>query len=397
MVRDFDVLVLGGGISGSVCAYVLEKFGVEDIHLIERSKKIGEAHSPKIDFAEDKGLKELMEKYDLPIFNETNTSRWYSPSGEMFELKSKMSDIWFKRGVEKGGGTEPFEREVLDKTDVEVSTRTRAVNIRKGNVLALDEETDEEVKYSPDIVVDATGNFSPYLNEDKKRNMARRIPAAGFILDEIDIEPDIPHVFFDKDLYGDSYMLIFDGKVNNLSYLLYGLGERGGYLDFDELKNELPTDALSNSHVKGKIHGSIYLSRRCALTEENVLFVGDEANSMDPLLNYGVANAIKSGIFAAKAIAQGDTINEIKREYEHSFKKNLYPELRRNFKLRNVFNDLDNNDLNCLIRTFKELNKEDDIEELLERWDKMVMRGFPQILKRPRLLKMISRFVREMI
>ena len=107
MVRDFDVLVLGGGISGSVCAYVLEKFGVEDIHLIERSKKIGEAHSPKIDFAEDKGLKELMEKYDLPIFNETNTSRWYSPSGEMFELKSKMSDIWFKRGVEKGGELNP--------------------------------------------------------------------------------------------------------------------------------------------------------------------------------------------------------------------------------------------------------------------------------------------------
>jgi len=392
---DPRVLIIGGGIAGSVCARALEKLGIEDIHLIERAKDIGAGHSSKIDFAEDKGLKELMEKYDLPILNETNTSRWYSPSGEMFELKSKISDIWFKRGVEKGG-TGPFEREVLDKTDVEVNTRTRAVKIRKGSVLAVDEESDEEVKYSPDIVVDATGNFSPYLNEDKKRNMVRRIPAGGFILDEIDIEPDIPHVFFDKKMFGDSYLLIFEGSANQISCMAYGIGEKG-YLDFDELKNELPTDAISDSSVKGEISGSLYVSQRCSLARENVLFVGDAANLMDPLLSYGVENAVKSGIFAAEAIAEGDRVDKIKRRYEYSVKKELYPELRRKLKLRNVFNDLDNNDVNCLIRTLKELNKEDDIEELLERWDKMAMRGFPQILKRPRLLKMISRFMGEMI
>ena len=55
-----DALVIGAGIAGSTCAAVLDKLGIEDVYVIERSKGIGLSHSQKIDFAEDKGFKKFL-------------------------------------------------------------------------------------------------------------------------------------------------------------------------------------------------------------------------------------------------------------------------------------------------------------------------------------------------
>jgi len=391
MTIDCDVLVVGGGISGSVCASVLDKLGVKDVHLLEKSEEIGASHSPKIDFAEDKGLKKLLKKYNLPVLKETNISRWFAPNGEMFELESRINDIWFKRG-----GQDSFESKVLESSDVAISANTEAVNLSRGRVKAMDQKSNKKVEYNPQIVVDATGNFSPHFNKDKERKTSENIYTRGLILDNIDIEYDIPYIFFDKNLFYGSYLYMVQASQEGCGYLAYGT-KSDRQVSLNELEKKIPIDVFSEAEVRGEIRGSIYAAETCSLSRENILFVGDAANLMDPFLSYGVTNAVKSGIFAAKAISQEKGVKEIRRMYEDSVRNKIHPELEKQFKLRAVFKRLDNKDIDCIIETLKSLNKEKNIENLFDEQVRLFINFLPQLIRRPRLFKIFSKSIREII
>ena len=389
---DCDVRVVGGGISGSVCASVLDKLGVEDVRLLEKSKEIGESHSPKIDFAEDKGLKELMKKYDFPVLKETNVSRWFSPNGEMFELESKISDIWFKRG-----GSDSFESNVLEGSDVVVDNNTRAVSLSRGKVKAVNQKNDEKIEYNPEIIVDATGNFRPHFSSNKEEEISREIYGRGYVLDKINVKNDIPHVFFDKDFFPGSYLYLVHDSDRDVGYLTYGTSENKR-LDIEDLKGKkYLREALSESEVKKEINGSVYIGNPSTLTEDNILFAGDSANLMDPLLNYGSGNALKSGIFAAEAIDEAGELDTVKDRYRRLVKNHIYPELGANMKFRKIFDSFNNRDINCIVEISKRIDEHNDIEELAKNPLEFAYRLMGQIPSNPRLINIIFKSMGGMI
>jgi len=68
-----------------------------------------------------------------------------------------------------------------------------------------------------------------------------------------------------------------------------------------------------------------------------VLLVGDSANIVDPLSGEGVANAIRTGRFAAEQIKRCFEANNFSKEFNKAYykriKKAMFPELTRNFIL----------------------------------------------------------------
>ena len=382
-----DVLIVGAGIAGSTCASVLNKLGINDFILLERSKEIGLSHSQKIDFAEDKGLKKLLNKYNLPVLKETNVSRWFAPNYEMFEFKSKINDIWFKRGDKNS-----YENIVLKNLDV--MTNTDVVNIEKGIVTAVNKTKNKKSTYEPKSIIIASGNSLPYFNKDKKNMIIQPLYANGFVFDYLNIDPDIPHIFFDNNVSNGSYLFMVQDSTEKFGYLAYA-GTYNKLVSIKDLeKNKIIKNAISKANIIKPIHGTVYAGKQCSLTYDNMLFVGDAANLMDPFLSYGITNSIKSGIFAAEAIANND--NMIK-QYQSAINMDISNELKKQLKMRNFFNKLDNEDMNSIIKLLNTLNKDGDIEKLLDNPLKLIIRLTPYIIKQIRILETLFKGLRCMI
>lgn len=389
MPKKCEVLIIGGGIAGSTCATVLDKSGIDNIYVIERAKNIGLSHSKKIDFAEDKGLKKLLNKYNLPIFKETNISRWFAPNQEMFEFKSKINDIWFKRGDKNS-----FETTVLKTTNVNTITNTEVAQITNGIVKTVNQKTKEKVSYKPRHIVIATGNSPPYFNRDKQESIIQMFTTRGFVVDQIDIEPDIPYVFFDKSYFESSYMYMVQHSEEDVGYIAYG-ALKDTDLVFDDLKQNKQFGAvISRSTAIDQIHGTIYVGKPCSLTYDNLLFVGDAANLIDPLFSYGIANAVKSGIFAAEAIVNEKNIAE---NYMMTVKNEIFRELHQHLKLRKLLNSLNNKDINYLIKLLNDIDENEDINELFDNMGKLSIKLVPRLVKDFRLLSIIFKGVRCLI
>jgi len=382
-----DVLVVGAGIAGSTCAAVLNNLGINDVIIVERSEELGLSHSQKIDFAENKGLKKLLVKYDLPILKETNTSRWFAPNNEMFEFKSRINDIWFKRGDKNS-----YENIALK--NLEVNVNTDVIKIENGFVTTVNKKSNKKLVYEPKTIVIATGNSLPYFNKDKKELLIQPLYAHGFVLDHIDIDPDIPHIFFDNNISTGSYLFMVQDSTEKIGYIAYGssLGQPLTLQDFK--KNELVKKAIAKSNILKNIEGAIYAGKQCSLSYDNMLFVGDAANLMDPFLSYGVTNSVKSGVFAAEAILDNMNIVE---QYQSAVNNDISKELKKQFKMREFFNKLDNEDLNSIIVLLNKLNKNGDIEKIFDNTLKLTVKLTPCVVKELRLMKILFKGLRCML
>jgi flavin-dependent dehydrogenase len=298
------------------------------------------------------------------ILKETNISRWFAPNQDMFEFKSDINDIWFKRG-----GTNSFENKILKKSNVNIILNTDVIDISSRNVKVRNIVTKEKKIYEPRIIVISSGNHQPYFSKDKDDNIIQSIYAHGFVVDCLDIEPDIPHIFFDCKLFHNSYLYMVQNSDENTGYIAYGRLLKDS-LTVDELKkNKIINKALSKSKFKQNISGRLYTGNQSTLTEKNKLFIGDAANLMDPFLNYGVTNSIKSGIFAAESIAHGTNIME---SYKTMVKKEISSELQKQMQMRRLFNKLNDKDINSIIRLLNGLNDNGKIEELFYNLPKLM-------------------------
>ena len=86
-----------------------------------------------------------------------------------------------------------------------------------------------------------------------------------------------------------------------IGYIAYGTAINNNLAFKDLQKNKQFGQFLHNSKVVDKIQGSIYVGKPSQLVDNNILYVGDAANLMDPLFSYGITPSVKSAIFAAKS------------------------------------------------------------------------------------------------
>lgn len=386
MVLDCDVLVVGGGIAGSTCASILDSSGY-DVNLIEQCDKLSHSHSQKIDFAEDKSLSTVISKYSLPLHKKTNLSRWYSPENQLFEFKSSIHDIWCKRGDENA-----YEITILKKSNVTLELNTKLRKIQNGIAKTI-QFPNKKKEYKAKHVIMATGNFLPSYSPDKIKKLDQLYYGHGFVIDRLNIKPDIPHVIFNKNIFDNSYLFMVHNSDENLSYLAYGSTSKKP-LNINILKtNPVTRDALKQTKILKPIKGSIYLARPSTLVQDNILFVGDAANLMDPLFSYGITNAIHSAVYASESICKGGNVGE---HYKKACKE-MISEISMKYKLRILFDSFTNEEINSIISFLNTLSSNHDIDHLLDKKFKSILLISPYLITNSTMRKIMLKAIRCML
>jgi digeranylgeranylglycerophospholipid reductase len=372
MEIECDVLVVGAGPAGSVAALYSSKQGLNTV-LIERNNKIGAHTNTRIDSSPDFGLTEILNEIGLKTENLVYKSKWHSPSGSSFTLHSKIGEYYFKRG----SAPDSFEYStVYDsiKYGCEFISDANLKSVNKDNKdkRCINEvvvsQGPHEIRIKPKIIIDATGVNSPFHRflhfpkRDYKKGVIFGMTGRDFV------SPDVSEIYFDAELLKGGYFYMVTAKN--------GLSSAAIVLDLTKMRK--PVDKCfydylrSNTEVAEKIKaidgnfcGEANLFRLPEHIYQNVLFAGDAAGLVDPLMGYGMLPAIASGYYAGKysveAIKEGDY--EALKKYEWELKKRFNK--RMSYVFRRIFESLDNKDLDMLIKMANELGDRTDVDDLI--------------------------------
>lgn len=364
----YDLIIMGGGVSGSVCALSALQHGVENILIIEKSKKPGGAISSKIDFVEENKVKTIFKELNLPVYNKTNKSYWISPRENILEYNSKISDLWIKRGPSE----DSFDSLMLNrlaKKNVDILYGSKGTKIKKNEIKIISENGIN--KNRGKIFVDARG-----LNSQLSKNFGKVTPsliiAFGFCGEGFDLEEDTPYIFFDQEFASGSYVLANVDSNDNLGYIILGTMGKNIYMEKNLQKfinsKDILRKGLKNTSIKNVIEGTLYATYELPNTfqSQNLLFTGDAALIMDPFLHYGIQPAVTSGFQAGKVVGEFLEDRTELSNYSSLIEENIMEEFQKNLIYRKIFDNLDNRDLDNIFSIMEKVkNSGFDIDDLL--------------------------------
>lgn len=176
-------------------------------------------------------------------------------------------------------------------------------------------------------------------------------------VEDIEIAPGTIEFYVGNEIAPRGYVWVFPKSENNANI---GLGisnalkkglETGKYLD-NFLKNR-----FSRYKVTETFCGLVprYLGQEM-FRKDNLLVVGDAARAVDSLSGAGIINALLSGQYAARAACEYisgkiKNIDDIDRLYPGHFLDVKASELKMYAKLREVYDRLNDDDFNDIVRT----------------------------------------------
>ena len=369
IIMECDVLVVGAGPAGSVAALYCSKHGLNTI-LIERNNKIGAHTNTRIDSSPDFGLTEIIKEMELKTENLVYKSKWHSPSGSSFTLHSKIGEFYFKRGPD----SDSFEcstaynsikygcKLIFDakfKSANKDSMCINAVIVSQGS---------NEIMIKARIIIDATGVNSPFHSllripkRDYKNGVIFGMAGKDFV------SPDTSEIYFDAKLLKGGYFYMVTAKK--------GLSSAAVVLDSSKMRK--PVEKYFHEYLRrntevaekiksidGSFYGGANLFRLPVHVYQNVLFAGDAAGLIDPLMGYGMLPAITSGYYAGKYSVEAIKRDDYKalKKYEWEVRKRFNK--RMSYIFRRIFESLDNKDLDMLIKMANELGDRTDVDDLI--------------------------------
>jgi len=322
-----NVLIIGCGPAGSSTAQsILESRRDVKVKILERRRRIG--FPPRC----AGGISKIMaEKLNLDIPEEIIAShierfRIYSPDGNYFEIDSK------KLGVKELGLV--LYRDRFDEWMADKAHRLGA-EIEKGRRW-------EGRKGDYDILVVADGK-----PQAERLGMKKRLDDIHMGVQKTLIYSEHPRdlisIFLGRRLAPDGYCWIFpEGRDKVRAGLGIPLSKR---MNPKKLLDKFIKKYIGEAEETGFTAGLIptYKPPETAVIEET-LYVGNAALQTDPIHGGGIANAIIAGRCAGKAIAEGNP-----SKYDVYWKRELYGENKRRYRLKRILYRLNDKELNMLI------------------------------------------------
>jgi digeranylgeranylglycerophospholipid reductase len=355
---DCDVLVVGAGPAGSVAALYCSKHGLDTV-LIEKNDKIGKHTNTKIDSSPDYELTEIIRELDLKTENHVCNSKWHSPSGESFTLHSKIGEYYFKRSQDP----DSFECSTIDKAlkhGCKIFLNATIEDIKKNNGIfseAIVLQETEKIVIKPKIIIGADGHdsfFHRHINEqiDKKKRIAHGVMGKDFV------QPDISEIYFDAELAPGGYFFLItcpDGTSSAAIVLDSDKIKKPARDYFNEytLKNQVISDKIKSTANTFAGQGALFKLDRHVYG--NLVLVGDAGGLLDPLMGYGMTPAIVSAYYGSKYSVEAINIDDLETLQKYNKKVKQKFNRRSQYLFRRMFDSLDNQDFNLIIKMANEL------------------------------------------
>lgn len=365
MMREVDVLVIGGGIAGSMAAREASKNGAKTL-IVEKKAEIG---TPKrcAEGIQEKALENLNIKPD---------KRWIARRIDSVKLASTDFSAWFTpeniKTTQKGY---ILERKVFDKhmtmdairAGAEVYIKTEAIDFKRdeeGYIIVTLKHEPETILIKASIVIGADGpegHVGAWAGLNTKVSSSEMESGAQYEMTNIKLEnPDAIEFYFGSMAPG-GYAWIFPKGFDCANVGIDISSSKANktaieYLDdfilgCDELQGAQP--------VELNVGGNPLCGVFDKIVTDNVMLVGDAAGCINPVTGGGIDTALESGMIAgrvaAKAIKDGNFKEDAFKEYEDYVEEHIGSKFRKLLKLRDFVYDLEDDDYNAYVKALSKI------------------------------------------
>ncbi len=340
----FDVVIIGAGPSGLATALSLKNKSLR-VALIEkevfpRKKTCGDAISIDVVNQLRKMDYNIYEKF-LKIKEKSIISglKLYSPVGYSTFFKfntTKNYGYICKRYI--------FDAFLFDEVkncnNVNIFQQTKVENVVFKNKYA--EAYAGKFKFTSKIVVFANGAFSNIKQVKNKQKFFNSFAAQVYFKNvKFESKEYIELHFFKQTL--PNYLWIFPG-FNNTANI--GLGLLPKFIKKTNKKPKQVLEEILNTSFKQRFNNAQQISeiktfplpsmqKKRKISGHRFLLTGDAASLIDPFSGEGIANAIRSGRFAANHIISCFNKNNFSEKYNENYDKFIYKLLWKEFKNNN--------------------------------------------------------------
>ncbi len=347
---QYDVVVVGGGPSGSMAAWEVAKRGAS-VCILEKDRDIGYPVRCG-EAAGASGLKQFVDIKDSWIAEKISGAKLGSPSGKLVDvdfasetgyiLNRRIFDYDLSRYAANAGAavyTKAYVKDVLmDNGQV--------------NGVVLD-YFGEERKIKAKIVIGADGLTSRvgrWAGMKTQVRMKDMESAVQYTVSNIDIESNKMIMFVGKNHAPGGYLWVFPKGDRSANI---GIGVSGKYCKqksakrfLDEfMEREYPDAAILTTMCGGVPCGKPMRNP----VQDGLMLVGDAAHQINPMTGGGIVSGMKAGWIAgqvaAEAVYKKDFSIKMLNNYSDAMWKAFGKDYERFYRIKEAVHNLEDQDL----------------------------------------------------
>ncbi len=349
MEKNTDILIIGGGPAGVATALALKNSDLSIILVdkdeFPRSKVCGDALSTDVLNQIEKLSSSLRKKLDNYIDKrEIEGINLSAPNNNSLKIRVKDKKI---NGyvIKRYDFDNLLMDEVKNQRNVEVLENTKIVSIKQADNHIL--ASGENISIKAKIIVRADGAISLVnngLRNIKPKTKNYQIAAQSYYKNiNFKDEKFIELFLFPEILPGYFWIFPMNDNLANVGVTIMAQTVKKKQIKPKNQLNFIINKYLKDRFKDAELFGDIKVkklplaSTKFSCSAERLLFVGDAASLIDPLLGEGIANAIRSGRIAAKHIFNCFKIKNFSaqqnRNYDKMLKKSMKIEVKRSLFL----------------------------------------------------------------
>jgi digeranylgeranylglycerophospholipid reductase len=355
--KEYDVIIVGAGPSGSGAAVAAAKAGAK-VLVLEKRQEIG---APKR-CGEGLGISTMkrmgIEKHDSWVRRKIIGFTAYAPDGR-----------FVRHDYKDGPEGYVIERKIFDKHLAEKAVKAGAKVMSRVEVTGLLKENgkvcgvearidDKKESIKAKIVIAADGVESKTARQagiDTTLKLSDATSGAQFEMANIDIDPDRIEMYFGGQIAPGGYVWIFP-KGEHVANV--GIGVRKPYAkkkaieylrEFVDKRPELRKGSVLEVNSGGVPVGGLMKD----MVTDNFMVVGDAAHHVNPIHGGGIGEAwvggMVAGEVAAEAIKAKDTSKKFLNNYNKLWWEKRGNKMKKLVKFREVIEAFSDQDLNWIV------------------------------------------------
>lgn len=373
MTEHYDIIVVGAGPGGSMAALIAAQQGAQ-VLLLEEHDRVGNP----VTCAEGLSRSTIKEYLDIKpewIAQPLNGAIIRSPGDREFKIEYPGCGWILDRTV--------FDADLTDmakQSGAHIKTSAKVIKI-DGNRITVLEHGDQK-QYTCRQIIGADGIASRvgrWMGIDTRLGLDNVEVCAEYLVENIKVDPYYASLIVGMKYAPGGYAWIFP-KSASAANIGLGISPNKTRQSARSILDRWIHREFPEGRIVRKVFGGVPTLIMKRFSGDNFFLVGDAARLVDPLSGAGIANAVKSGYYAGKAVVQ--RLHNKTDDYEACLERYILPELRYHRRVRTAFLKLTDRDFEQIFDISRKFFEHTEVQNIsIRRIVTRLLLSSPHILR----------------